>query len=46
MNISDKPDVFRIEKFIRNSKIDQENITKYLRFKITKARCPWSIQVN
>ena len=45
MNIIDKPIVFRIEKSNRNPIMHQENITKYLRFKITKARCPWSNQV-
>jgi hypothetical protein len=46
MNNLKKPLVFKIEKILRTDKNNNlENFNKNLRFKITKARSPWSKEV-
>jgi hypothetical protein len=39
-------EVFKIEKEGRRSRRSSFETSKYFRFKITKARCPWSVQVK
>ena len=47
MNNLKKPLVFEIEKIIRTAKLNNlDNLKKNIRFKIIKARCAWTKDVN